>query len=440
MNKHKSRRRLSLAFASLAVSATMLVGCSAASGGGVESTAGPADSKIGGTLTFLAQGDAATAKNDPLAAEFEKKYPDVDVKIEYSATKTWDAFFSDLQTRLAAGKNYDLIYLPTEGERLLASKGLVQPLDSWIARDKSEMDAFYADANPTIVEDAKEKSSTDGSTYYIPYLFNTMGMYVNKSTFENAGVPLPTAGWTWDDFRATCEALQKASVQYCFDASSGYFDGISPWLATNGADVMNADWDQATADTPQAIEAATFTRGLVADGLTPVPGGSYDQNALFAQGKIAMIGGGAWPTTSLLAANLKLSDFEIVPWPTQTQQGSPVGWGAQAMLKSSNNKEAAWAYIKFLTSPEAQDLIGANRLNDAIPVLQSSIDKAKATNPEGYSYLFDALDYATPVPGPAAALAVQQTVQEKYLSILTGNSSPEQGMKDMNSAISDEIK
>ena len=179
------------------------------------------------------------------------------------------------------------------------------------------------------------------------------------------------------------------------------------------------------------------------DGLAPEPGGSnstnFDPNALFSQGKIAMVGGGAWITTSLLDAGVPMGDMQIVPWPKNTQNGSPVGWGGLGLMKTSPNKEAAWQYIKYLLSPEAQDTIGEQRYNGALPVLKSSIEKAAPSNVEGYSHLYDALDYATPVPGPAAAVLVQQVTADAYTSVLSGNTTPEEGMKELNTKLQDAI-
>ena len=441
--KRTVRRRATLV--GLTTTAVLvLAGCSGTPEGGGQQTAAQTPGEVSGTLTILIQGSADTAaKSDVLAEGFKKEFPDVTVKTEYDPSTNWQQFFTNVQTRLAAGKEYDLIYLPTEGERLFASKGLLTPLDTWIERDEAEMDAFYAEANASIVEDAKALASTDGRTYFIPYIYNTMGMYVNRATFEKAGVALPGPDWTWDDFRKTCEQLKAAGVEFCFNAETGFFTGIEPWLKTNGASVLNEDWTRATTDDPKAIESVSFVRGLVQDGLAPEPGGSnstnFDPNALFSQGKIAMVGGGAWITTSLLDAGVPMGDMQIVPWPKNTQNGSPVGWGGLGLMKTSPNKEAAWQYIKYLLSPEAQDTIGEQRYNGALPVLKSSIEKAAPSNVEGYSYLYDALDYATPVPGPAAAVLVQQVTADAYTSVLSGNTTPEEGMKELNTKLQDAI-
>jgi len=432
-------KRMTLgALAGLAATALVLTGCS--SGDTPSATAAPEPpAQVDGTLNVLLQGDAPPG-DDPLITEFQAAYPDVDVKMEYIPGADWESFFSSVLTRLASGKKYDLIYLPTEGERLFVSKGLLTPLDSWIDRDEAELEDFHANANQTILDDAQRLASDGDDTYFIPFIFNTVGMYLHKPTFEAAGVELPAPDWSWDDFLATCEALDAAQVDYCYAARTDFFAGIQPWLTTNDANVLNEDWTEATANTPEAIEAVGFVQDIVERGYSPIPGGKYDMASLFTQGKIAMQGGGAWVTTELLDAGASLEDFAIVPWPQNAGLGSPVGWGAWGMMKDTQNPEAAWALIKFMLTPEMQDQIGEKRINSALPVLGTSIEHALATNPEGYQYLYEALDYATPVPGPDAAVLVQQATTEIYTNILTGNVAPDSGMNDLDQRISDALK
>lgn len=431
MNKANGRL---IAVAGMVTLGLVLGGCASGSGGS-DATAAAKPGKISGTLTILEQATAGALAGDPVTAAFEKKYPNVKVKVVYDPSTGWQTFFANTQTKLASGQKFDLIYLPTEGEKLFASKGLLNPLDSWTARDKTTMDAFYASANKTVIKSANTFASVGGKKYFIPYLFNTMGMYVNKATFAKAGVPLPSADWTWADFRATCEKLKAAGTRFCFDPNTSFFQGISPWLLSNGAGVLNEDWTKAVTDSPKAIEAVTFVRGLVKDGLVPTPSSSTnssnDPNTLFANGQIAMMGGGSWIASSLLAAKTPLEDMQVLPWPTGAQQGTPVGWGALGMMKSGQNKEAAWEYIKFELSPQIQDLIGKTRYNGAIPVLESSVDKSLSVQPAGFKYLYDALNYSTPVPGPPASVQVQTDTGSAYTSILSGSIDPAAGMKEL---------
>ena len=37
--------------------------------------------------------------------------------------------------------------------------------------------------------------------------------------FEEAGAPLPTADWTWDDYIASCLIIKEKTGNYCFNTA-----------------------------------------------------------------------------------------------------------------------------------------------------------------------------------------------------------------------------
>ncbi len=49
--------------------------------------------------------------------------------------------------------------------------------------------------------------------------------------------------------------------------------------------------------------------------------------------------------------------------------------------------------------------------------------------------LYEALDYATPVPGPDQGSIIQQDVEDTFAQILVGNLEAEAGLNDLNSKI-----
>jgi multiple sugar transport system substrate-binding protein len=194
-------------------------------------------------------------------------------------------------------------------------------------------------------------------------------------------------------------------------------------------------------DSPAAVAAASFARGIVSDRLAPEPGGAYDQFAQFKQGRLAMFGAGRWPIADMRAAGI-VDDIGIVPWPRERQFGSPVGWGSIPILRKSKNKEAAWAFVKFLLTRPIQELIAREAVAGILPARRSTA-KGPATSrnsPIGTSKMYDALAYATPVASPDRQNLVQQGVEEAYTQILTGAVSPAQKLAELNDTIKDALR
>ena len=80
-----------------------------------------------------------------------------------------------------------------------------------------------------------------------------------------------------------------------------------------------------------------------------------EANVAFVQGKTSMIFVPSWRIVDLLAANPNLN-FGVAPVP-QAIPDKPANWASYWMLtvpSSSKNQDAAWNFIKYLTSEEEE--------------------------------------------------------------------------------------
>jgi multiple sugar transport system substrate-binding protein len=371
-----------------------------------------------------------------LFSDFNKAYPGVKIKPTAVTVDNWAAFFDKVSTQLAGGVKYDLIEIATEGMQLFAGKDLIHPLDDLIARDKQDLSAYMSDCAPQLLDYTKQLDSPGGKTFYLPAGFNTMAMWVNTKVLHKAGVQVPDASWTWDDFLAAGRQIKQRTGAFLYPATAEYFIGVMPWLTTNGGSTMTADWKSATCDTPQAIEAAAFVRQLVKEQLSPPPGGSFDRFSLTTQGKMAMFGAGRWPVIEIRQEKA-VPDMKIVPWPKKVKQGSPVGWNTAAIFKSSSNVEAAWNFVKYSISPDGMN--ATERVGSTGVPSRSSLATAPlylGNSPDGTKNLFDALAYSTPIPSPLKGNLTQRAIEDNWGQILSGALSPEAGMKKMQSDVS----
>ena len=386
------------------------------------------------SLAYLGTADQAAAW-DKLFAFFQQKYPNIQLEAQPNPVNDWAGFFDAVSTQIAGGKSPDVVQVATEGQRLFASRNLCHPINDFLDRDKEELAPYFADVSPKLLEwDATYNTTADGSRYYLPSEFNTMCVWCNSEVFATAGVAVPTDDWTWDDLLAAGEKI-KAAGAYGINVTSEYFISVMPYLLTNGASTLSADWKTATVNTPEAIEAATFMRSLVEKEISPLPGGTFDQFTATAQGKMAMFGGGRWPIISMRNLNA-VDKMKLVAWPQKKGKGSPVGWNGYPIMKATKSVEAAWTFVKFMASAEASQFF-IKEGGTGVPGRKSVAESQDFLNnaPEGSFKLFEALDYATPIPSPDKGNVVQSSIQDTFLQILTGAVSPEDGLNALNDDI-----
>lgn len=385
-----------------------------------------------GELTFVYFGDADLQKDyDKLFTKFRQDHPDITLKAQGIAAKSWADFANAVSTRLAGGQPLDVVQIATEGQRIFASKGLLEPLDDYIKANQDEVDAYYEDTPPQLKQWLEQYASPDGKTYYLPGGYNTMAMYVDGKIFDKAGLEVPQE-WTWDEFAEIGRQIKAKTGAFLTGVGSGYFTDVMPWLLTNGASTFDEEWATATYDSPQAVEALTFVRSLVTDGLAPKPGGTFDAPTAMAQGKLAGFGAGRWGTNDL--ARLKALDgVQLVKWPKKTTDGSPVGWDAWPILKGAKNKDAAWTLIRFLISEEFGDTITTGG-GAAVPARTSDAtgDAFSENAPENTELLHDLLEVATPIPSPDRGAECQKAIEEAWLQGVSGTKPPQQALTEAN--------
>lgn len=411
--RKRTNRAATATVAMVAVGA-LVAGCSGSGGG----TGGES-----GELNFVYMGDSNQQKAfNALFAEFNKERPDIKLKAVGIPSGDWATFSTTVATRLAGGQKIDIIQVATEGQRLFASKGILEDLGPYMEKDQKVVDDYMADISPNLVKFNEEfASGPDGETVFIPGGFNTMAMYLNKTVFAKAEVAIPADGnWTWDEFVAAGEQIKAKTGAYLTGAGSGYFTDAMPWLTTNGTSTFNDDWSQPTFNSDAAVESAEFARSLVEKGLSPKPGGQFDAETAFKQGKLAILTGGRWPVLSVRNQDM-VDGTVVVNWPTKVGNGSPVGWDAWNITKNSENKEAAWTFIKFLMSKKAGSYfaeVGGTIVPARVSVAESPAFTDNA--PEGTVRLSEAMGWATPIPSIDQGAEAQKTIEEAWNTIIAG--------------------
>ena len=113
-------------------------------------------------------------KLDHVEALIEDRLPDVDFQYERMISST---FNSALQRRLDAGHGPDLVVSTQPADR--DSGKYVLPLGGY---------AFTADYESALIQSL----SVDDMVYYLPFPGQYYGYIVNKTLFDEAGIPLPT--------------------------------------------------------------------------------------------------------------------------------------------------------------------------------------------------------------------------------------------------------
>lgn len=291
-------------------------------------------------MTFSAAPDYLEELDATIAA-FEATNPDI--KVEYE-TAGFNDYFTKLQTMVAAGTAPDAFELNYENFVTYAEKGALADLTPLLAADSGFDPSIYN-------AQALAAFTHDGKQYGLVESFSNVVLFYNKDLFDAAGVAYPTADWTWDDELTAAQALTKDGVW-------GDFAPIQFWefyktIAQNGGSILSDDKTTVTIDSPENVETLTWMVDKIATHkVTPsdIDMAGQSDGDLFKAGKIAMLRTGIWMFGDF-SANAKFN-WDIALEPGKTQKAHHFFANGVAISANSANQDAAYQWIKFLTSSE----------------------------------------------------------------------------------------
>ncbi len=130
-----------------------------------------------------------------------------------------------------------------------------------------------------------------------------------------------------------------------------------PFAWSNGAAITNEAGTEYTIDSPEMVEALDYYTSYFDEGLSPtrlLDPGELENG--FADGSFGSFISGPWHTGLVEEAGLSADEYAVAPLPGKDSGPgtSFVGGGDLAVFKDSDNTDAAWKYIQWLSEPETQ--------------------------------------------------------------------------------------
>jgi multiple sugar transport system substrate-binding protein len=307
---------------------------------GAPATGVSSPSNLTGTLSVWAMGLEGTELH-LLAEEFMSQNPGVTVNV---TPVDWGQAVAKLQTAIAGNTTPDASQMGTDMMGQFGATGAFEPVPADI-----DPSAFY--------ESAWNTNVVDGQALGVPWYVETRLLYYRTDIAETAGITAPPANW--DELKAAAQAMKtQGGAEWGISLGTSNSQEYFPFLWSNGGDIVGADGSPAL-NSPQAVEALTFYDSFFEEGLSPtsVPEG-FDITPAFVTGTHPMFFSGPWHLSLIeTAGGADFTDkWAIAPMTSKVSATSWIGGGNFVVYKNSQNKDAAWAWVKFLTDPATQAL------------------------------------------------------------------------------------
>lgn len=314
----------------------------------------------GKTIIRFATWDSADnlEKQKAIVKEFNENNEKIEVKLE--------AYGDNYDTKITAAMGSkdapDVMYMWNFPKY---AKGL-EPLEEFIKKEAAEFKADFYEA-------LWNYNSFDGKIYALPVGYTTHVLYYNKDLFDKAGVEYPNKDWTYDDLVDAAKKISNESEKiYGFAVPikpDPYDFEMHAW--SNGGSYVDGEGNaKGVLNSDKNIEAFSLFQNMLKEkiALATEDSGAKD----FALGKIAMFINGSWSLNSLKEKGVNFA-VEALPKFGNNESKSILNSSGVAISSSSENKEAAFEFIKFYTGSK----MNKKRADYEYPVLKSVVKELK---------------------------------------------------------------
>jgi multiple sugar transport system substrate-binding protein len=393
--------KMTITSAALAAgSLALIAACSSGSGSsssGVSTPSASAASKTPLTLMFGSSGPAETAAVQQAAKAFTKQ-SGIPVQVVPASNLS-----QQVAQGFAGNQPPDVFYLDPLTFQSYAKDGVLDSYPSSLPN---------ASGFAPVLQDS---FTYQGTFTCAPKDASTLALYINTTDWQQAGLGAPPANWS--QLEADAKKLTTGG-RTGLTIDQGH-SGIEEFFYQNGGTVMNSAGTQVQLDSSQNVQALTFLKSMLSQGIMKFPSqlNAGFSGQAFGENKAAMDIIGNWENGELQSSYPGVK-FKVYPLPagppgTHATISFTNCWG---IPKQSKNLAGAIEFVKFLTTPQ-QEMTFAKSFG-VIPSVQTAQSQYVQDFPQ-YSAFVQELPYAHPdiaIAGATQALVAYDSALQQLAS------------------------
>ncbi|WP_166802516.1 ABC transporter substrate-binding protein [Microvirga pakistanensis] len=408
------------------------------SGGGL----GTADSPV--QLRIIADAAYGNAWQQVMVPKFNEKYPHIKVTID--PVPYTELLAKAMLDATASTPTYDILVLDDPWTPQVAQTGALVDLRKETAQWTNE-GYDWDDFNAAPLAATQWK----GVQYGVPMRSNMLLMFVNKTLYKKAGLPVPTPDLTWKEYLEQAPKLvQDTNGDGVVDAWAigTYFkrDPLTPtiWqsiLNSEGGRLLDNAGKPAFNDEIGVKALETHVELLKYAPPGAISHGYSEALAAFRQGQVAtsFMWGSVYRNSAVDPKTTTLTPeqvgLQVLPVGAK-MGGSNRGIASGTIHAKSKKKEAAWAFLQWFSSKEGE-LYHVNNLG-GFPARKSTLATKPNADNEWMTPVFAALQQGFDVIEAGEMWrvrhpksdAVQQALADAVASAISGQASAKAALDD----------
>lgn len=369
-------------------------------------------------VLYMNQAGYSPKEMKEIVREFEDKTGSK-VKITYAPYE--DMHKNILRSAVSKKAVYDVVLEDLIWTAEFAEKGYVMSIDDKVTKE------MLGDIPPAILDAFRY----NGKLWAMPFLVNFQLFFYNDEILKKAGITEYPK--TIEDMTEQMKIIkEKKIVEYPWSDSWNEAEGLIceyVWLtAAFGGETFD-EKGKAVFNKGGGLKALEYMRMLLDEGLANPK--SLDMNEdmtrdNFVEGKAAF--NSNWPYQYAKMQEKKIGKMATLPVSkdvlSKYDTVTVSGYQGIAVMENSQNKDLAWEYVKFVTSPEIQ-----KRNTNELPIWKSLLEGEEIKkNIDNIEIRAKALSHSHHRPRVPEYTKISKTMQRYIHKALKGEMTPKEAL------------
>ncbi|HEX9042632.1 MAG TPA: ABC transporter substrate-binding protein [Trebonia sp.] len=400
----------------------------AAAGCGSDANSGGSSSASGSSSSAIQVWEGWTGQEAKtwthLVSQYEAQHPGQKVQSLYVNN---DDTLQKVLTAVKGGSPPDIAYLYGSWAPNVAQIPQVVDLTQVVRQAGVNWNDFFTGE--------RDVATVNGKVIGIPALVDNLAVVYNKKLFQQAGLPLPAANWTWQDYIADAQKLTNTAAKQYGTAyvTPGTEDTVWHWEALlweAGGSLLTPDNKQAAFNSAAGLESLGTLRTMaVTDKSMYFDPTDQAYTNLFNSGKIGMLVTGPWDLSAFPDIDYGVQVMPSYPGSSAGHQtiSGPDNW--VVFDNGSGQVSPAEQFLLWLTAP-AQVRTWSLQTGD-LPTRASVADASgfgqqmDKTQPGVSTFVANLSNVRQARPQITQYPAISTILGNMVLSVLLGKSTPQ---------------
>jgi multiple sugar transport system substrate-binding protein len=378
-------------------------------------------------LRFWAMGREAEIVAE-LVPQFEREHPGIVVEVQQLA---WTAAHEKLLTAFAGNSLPDLCQLGNTWIAEFASLDALEPLDARVQRSATvDRDDYFPGIWATGV--------LGDTTYGVPWYVDTRLLFYRRDLLAAAGYDHPPR--TWDEWHRMLVAVKRRAgpERYAVLLPLNEFEPLQV-LALQQPEPMLRDGGRYGNFRSESFRRALgFYARMFDEGLAPKVSNTQISNVWleFGNGYYAFYVSGPW---NIGEFRRRLPPERQGSWTTAPMPGpegpgaSNAGGSSLVIFRSSRRKDAAWAFVEFLSRPAIQARL--HELAGDLPPRRSAWSHASLARDPYVRAFREQLERVRPLPQVPEWERIMEEMRLTAERVTQGAETLEEGVANLDARV-----